>query len=194
MSHDAQIDEPDETMAGQGGAALDDADARPGDTLLVGAGLSPASDDDVDTGEDGAVAPIDPPAHTADRTSDDRVEDACTTAGFDQDPHLLCANLTLCVIEILAGARALDQVARWVTDAVFVHLVRRTVIAARARAASGEDSLRPRVRIGEPFISPLGDSIVEAVVMVHQPTRSRAVAMRLERHRTRWRATAISVL
>jgi hypothetical protein len=36
--------------------------------------------------------------------------------------------------------------------------------------------------------------VVEAVVMVHQTARSRAMTIRLERHRSRWRATAQSML
>jgi hypothetical protein len=110
------------------------------------------------------------------------------------DARLLSAKLALCVIEILAGARPLDQLGRWVSDAVFIQLLRRTVIAARSREITGEEARRPRVRVGEPRLSRPGDSVVEAVVMIHQPTRSRAVALRLERHRVRWRATAISVL
>lgn len=117
-----------------------------------------------------------------------------TEATLDRDPGLLCANLALCVIEILSGARSLDHIARWVTDAVFVQLMRRTVIASRARTATGEKAMRPRVRIGVPHLCPLGEDAVEAVVVVHQRTRSRAIAMRLERHRSRWRATAITVL
>lgn len=115
-------------------------------------------------------------------------------AKLDQDPALLCANLALCVVEILAGARSLDQVGRWVTDSVFVHLLRRTVLAARSRAVSAQEAMRPRFRIGAPRLSQPADGVVEAVVMVHQPSRSRAIALRLERHRGRWRATAISVL
>lgn len=114
--------------------------------------------------------------------------------GLDDDPSLLSAKLALCVVEILAGARALDQLGRWVSDSVYVQLLRRTVIASRSREALGDDARRPRVRVGEPMVTRLGDSIVDAVVMIHQPTRSRAVALRLERHRKRWRATAISVL
>lgn len=113
---------------------------------------------------------------------------------LDQDPALLCANLALCVVEILAGARALDQVGRWVTDSVFVHLLRRTVIAARSRAVSSQEVMRPRFSIGTPLLTHPADGVVEAVVMVHQVSRSRAIALRLERHRARWRATAISVL
>ncbi|WP_426623284.1 Rv3235 family protein [Leifsonia sp. McL0607] len=115
-------------------------------------------------------------------------------AGLDGDPSLLSAKLALCVIEILAGARPLDQLGRWVSDSVYVQLLRRTVIASRSREVTGDDARRPRVRVGEPMINRLGETIVDAVVMIHQPTRSRAVALRLERHRKRWRATAISVL
>lgn len=112
----------------------------------------------------------------------------------DPDPGTLCSSLARCVIEILAGARPLDQISPWVSDGVYVHLLRRTVLAARARALSAEDALRPRLRLGEPRLSRPSDGVVEAVVLVHQQGRSRAVAMRLERHRARWRATTINVL
>jgi hypothetical protein len=112
----------------------------------------------------------------------------------DPGPATLCAALARCVVEILAGARSLDQVARWVTDALYVHLLRRNVIASRARSDSADIALRPRVHIGAPKLSFPKEGVVEAVVMVHQPGRSRAVAIRLERHRSRWRASAINVL
>lgn len=112
----------------------------------------------------------------------------------DSGPSTLCANLARCVVEILAGARSLDQIARWVTDAVYVHLLRRSVIAQRARVDTTDTALRPRVHIGDPLLSSPAKDVVEAVVMVHQPARSRAVAIRLERHRSRWRASAINVL
>ena len=114
--------------------------------------------------------------------------------GMLPDPAPLCANLALCVVEALVGARSLDQVSRWVTESVFVHLLRRVVIASRARAISGSEAPRPRLRVGEPHISSPVPGVVEAVVLVHQPARSRAVAIRLETVRGRWRATAITVL
>ncbi|MGO4299241.1 Rv3235 family protein [Leifsonia sp. RAF41] len=110
------------------------------------------------------------------------------------DPATLCANLARCVIEILAGARPLDQIGRWVSDSVYVHLLRRTMLAVRARAVAADDPLRPRMSIGDPRLAFPAEGVVEAVVLVHQPARSRAVAIRLERHRARWRATAINVL
>jgi len=137
-----------------------------------------------------AVARSRPTAPSAQSAADEDAEQA----RLDQDPALLCANLALCVVEILAGARALDQIGRWVTDSVFVHLLRRTVIAARSRAVSAQEAMRPRFSIGTPLLTHPAEGVVEAVVMVHQASRSRAIALRLERHRARWRATAISVL
>lgn len=40
-------------------------------------------------------------------------------SGVGQDARLLSSKLALCVIEILAGARPLDQVGRWVSDAAY---------------------------------------------------------------------------
>jgi hypothetical protein len=110
------------------------------------------------------------------------------------DPAPLLVNLTRCVIEILAGVRHLDQLARWVTDEVHVNLMRRVTIAARSRAITGASARRPRLTISEPLVSEPLDGVVEAVVMVHQPARSRAVAIRLEGIDGRWRASAITVL
>ncbi len=115
-------------------------------------------------------------------------------AGTLPDPAPLCANLALCVVEVLAGARSLDQVSRWVTDSVFVNLLRRSVIASRARAMAGADAPRPRLRVGDPLVTYPVPGVVEAVVLVHQPARTRAIAIRLETVRGRWRATAITVL
>ena len=115
-------------------------------------------------------------------------------AGELPDPAPLCANLALCVIEALAGARTLDQVSRWVSEPVFVQLLRRVVIASRARAMAGAEAPRPRLRVGRPRITYPVPGVVEAVVLVHQPARSRAIAIRLETVRGRWRATALTVL
>ena len=46
-----------------------------------------------------------------------------------------------------------------------------------------------RVHLYEPT-----DGVIEAVVMVHQRARSRAVAIRIEGFDQRWRASAIGVL
>lgn len=110
------------------------------------------------------------------------------------DPGPLLQNLTRCVIEILAGARELEQIARWVSDDVHRHLMKRVVISNRARAAKGQQPSRPAFSIGSTTISEPRDGVVEAVVIVRGRARVRAVAIRLEGLDARWRATAINVL
>jgi len=110
------------------------------------------------------------------------------------DPRPLIENLTRCVIEILAGARELEQVARWVTDDVYRTLLTRSTISARARAARGAPVVRPNFSVNEPRISEPRDGVIEAVTIVTSRARARAVAIRLEGLDRRWRASAISVL
>lgn len=147
--------------------------------------------------------PIPTPERAAQTLSNAAMGTAGATAGsaaplteFTPGPSAstLCSNLARSVVEILAGARSLDQIGRWVTDSVYIHLLRRTMVAASASDGSVENALRPRMRIGDPHLGFPSEGVVEGVVMVHQPGRSRAVAIRLERHRARWRATAINVL
>jgi hypothetical protein len=110
------------------------------------------------------------------------------------DPVPLLQNLTRCVIEILAGARELEQIARWVSDDVYRHLLKRVVISSRARAAKGQQATRPTFTIGSTTVSQPRDGVVEAVIIVRGRARVRAVALRLEGLDNRWRATAINVL
>ncbi|HEV7848653.1 MAG TPA: Rv3235 family protein [Mycetocola sp.] len=109
-------------------------------------------------------------------------------------PEPLLENLTRCVMEVLAGARELDQLARWISEDVYKHLLKRQVVSARARQVKGLQAVRPILKIGTITLFEPRDGVVEAVIMVHQRTRSRAVAIRLEGMDHRWRATAISVL
>lgn len=110
------------------------------------------------------------------------------------DPEPLARNLARSVVEILAGAREIEQITRWVTADVFTHLLKRVNLAARARSARGEPARRPAVTVGSVRLSEPCDGVVEAVVVVHGRARSRAVALRLEGFDRRWRATAIHVL
>lgn len=110
------------------------------------------------------------------------------------DPRPLVENLTRCVIEVLAGARELEQIARWVTDDVYRGLLRRQTISARARAARGAPAARPAFALGGVRLCEPRDGVIEAVVVVNSRARSRAVAIRLEGLDRRWRASAIHVL
>lgn len=128
------------------------------------------------------------------RQPDDFFSQQPTESARLPDPRPLLENLTRCVIEILAGARELEQIARWVTDEVYRNLLKRVVISARARRATGRAVHRPTISIGSTSICEPADGVVEAVVIVNSRSRSRAVAVRLEGLDGRWRATAIHVL
>jgi hypothetical protein len=117
-----------------------------------------------------------------------------TTTSTLPDPTPLLENLTRCVIEILAGARELEQISRWVSDEVYRHLLKRVVLSARARQARNQPVSRPNFAIGSTVFSEPKDGVVEAVVIVRGRARTRAVAIRLEGLDSRWRATAINVL
>ncbi|MDQ1555754.1 MAG: hypothetical protein QOI02_756 [Actinomycetota bacterium] len=110
------------------------------------------------------------------------------------DPRPLLENLTRCVIEILAGARDLEQIARWVTDDVYKHLLKRVVLSTRARRARGQRATRPAFSIASTSVCEPRDGVVEAVIVVRGRARTRAVAIRLEGLDRRWRASAINVL
>ena len=110
------------------------------------------------------------------------------------DPAPLLENLTRCVIEILAGARELEQISRWLSDDVYRHLLTRVVLSSRARQARGQAVVRPAFTIGSTTVCEPRDGVVEAVVIVRGRARARAVAIRLEGLDRRWRATAINVL
>ncbi|TAJ49346.1 MAG: 3-hydroxyacyl-CoA dehydrogenase [Herbiconiux sp.] len=110
------------------------------------------------------------------------------------EARALAMNLARCVVEILAGTREIDQIARWLSSDVYTHLLKRVVISARARAARGESPGRLTFTMGSTVMCEPTPGVVEAVVIVHGRARSRAVAIRLERLESRWRASAVHVL
>lgn len=110
------------------------------------------------------------------------------------DPRVHAQALTRALVEILAGARHLEQVSRWVNDDVYRHLAMRVVLAARHRSVTGRRVDRPALRLGPAVLSAPREGVVDAVVVAHLPDRSRAVALRLEGHGDRWRASAVHVL
>ena len=98
------------------------------------------------------------------------------------------------VLEVMAGARDIDQLARWVTADVFATLRNRVRVSTQARLAHGVRRHRPILRFGRVHIAEPSPGIVEAVVVVHGRGRSRGVAVRLETVRGRWRASALHIL
>ena len=110
------------------------------------------------------------------------------------DPAPLLRNLTVGVLESLTGVREVEQLARWLSEEAFLSVVARVNLAARARSARGNPAARPHSQILAVRHSSPADGVVEGVVVVATPTRTRAVAMRLEGIDRRWRATSLALL
>lgn len=110
------------------------------------------------------------------------------------DPVPLMEGLTRGVLEVLSGVREVDQLARWLAEDAYRKLVTRANLSARARSARAVPPARPVFEIVSLRHSSPADGVVEAVVIVAGPARSRAVAMRLEGIDRRWRATSLAVL
>ncbi len=126
--------------------------------------------------------------------NDDQFGPQRTTSAALPDPEPLVSNLARCILEILAGARDLEQISRWVSDDVYRHLLRRVLASSRARQARGQAPARPAFSLGAPIITEPADGVVEAVVIARGRARARAIAIRLEGLDRRWRATAVHVL
>nr|WP_314843556.1 Rv3235 family protein [uncultured Microbacterium sp.] len=110
------------------------------------------------------------------------------------DPEPLLRSLTQGVLEVLAGVREVDQLARWFNEDAYRNLVTRANLSARARSARGVSPARPTFEIRSIRATEPVDGIVEAVIVVAGPGRTRAVAVRLEGLDRRWRAASLAVL
>lgn len=116
-----------------------------------------------------------------------------STAGLP-DPEPFLRNITRGVLEVFAGVREVDQLARWLTEEAYRKLLTRANLAARARSARGVPARRPVHTLLSVHVSEPADGVVEATVIVGGPARTRAVALRLEGMDGRWRATSLALL
>jgi len=110
------------------------------------------------------------------------------------DVEPLLKNLTIGVLEVLAGVRKAEQLARWLDEDAFRVLVTRANLTARARSARGVAAARPVHRVLSVHHASPADGVVEAVVIVAGPARTRAVALRVEGWDGRWRASSLALL
>lgn len=117
-----------------------------------------------------------------------------TSASELPDPVPLLRSLTNGSLEVLAGVREVDQLARWFSEEAFRALVIRANLSARARSARDSAPARPSFRILSIRVSMPVDNVVEAVSVVEGPGRTRAMAIRLEGLDSRWRATSLAIL
>ena len=77
------------------------------------------------------------------------------------DPETFLRNISRGVLEIFAGVREVDQLARWLTEDAYRKLVTRANLAARARSARGIPAKRPVHQIVSVRHSSPADGFVE---------------------------------
>lgn len=109
-------------------------------------------------------------------------------------PAPFLENIARGVLEVLAGTREVDQLARWLAEDPYRTLVTRANLAARARSARRVPAMRPVHTILSVHESSPADGVIEAVVIVRGPARTRSIPIRLEGVDGRWRATSLALL
>ena len=98
------------------------------------------------------------------------------------------------VVEVIAGTRQVDQLARWLSDDVYQRLQFRARRAEAQRVEQGVKAHYQNLRVGGLRTCSPRDGVLESVVLLSSRSRTRAVAIRLEGINSRWRATSVSVL
>jgi len=92
-------------------------------------------------------------------------------------------------LEVLAGVRPLQQLARWLDFEEFERLQLRTNLV-RGR---GQGRLHRNVRILRVRVCPVSEGVYEVAVAAAETDRVRAVALRLEQRRGLWKVTALEI-
>ncbi len=110
------------------------------------------------------------------------------------DPEPLLRNLTIGLIECLAGVREVEQLARWMSQEAFLSVAQRVSLATRARSAKARPAVRPTYQVLSVHHQAPADGVVEATIVVGMPARTRALAIRLEGTDHRWRASSVALL
>lgn len=103
-------------------------------------------------------------------------------------------NVVRGVLEVFAGVREAEQLARWTTEDVYRAIVVRAGLAARARSARRMAAPRDVHEIRSVHLFSPVDGVFEATVIASARTRTRAIALRIEGHDGRWRVTALALL
>ena len=133
------------------------------------------------------------PAHQS-RLDEQQISPQPTRTSQRPEVEPVLRALAIRAIEVIAGARDLEQLARWVTDDVYAHLRFRASIAARARAITGVAAERPRLWIDHVTTWPTDTGGFNAVILVYDKRRAHVVSLQLEGLDQRWQATVIVVM
>lgn len=108
------------------------------------------------------------------------------------DPTPLLPAIATLVVEVIAGARSVEQMASLVSDQVYEKL--RAKVHRNAKAAGDRPRLMPKFAVRNVHSESPKLGVIESVVLLSSQTRTRAVAIRLEPINRKWKATSVNVL
>lgn len=115
-------------------------------------------------------------------------------ATTEREVRGVARSIAQAALEALAGIRPVQQLSRSLSPACFTSLQHR-VLLIRTHTAKSNQPLRlhrnPSVRSVR--VCAITPDVCEAALVVAEELRSRAVAMRLERHNGPWRVTALEI-
>ena len=118
-------------------------------------------------------------------------ERAATAPG---DPTALCCAVAHAATEVLRGIRPIAQLVRSVSPEVYEQLEARLQVSTTARERRGAPPTpQSRSRVRRARVVRVGQDAAEASVVIDDVDRVRAIALRVELHRGRWRAVVLEI-
>ena len=109
------------------------------------------------------------------------------------DPETIFAQISIAYVEILAGIRTPEQLARWLSDKSYYDLVqkvRREVIARQVTGAM----MRPQIAVRKSQIFLTDQGAFQSVVVLLISGATRAVSIRAEQIHGKYRVTDIVLI
>ncbi|MCG2622730.1 Rv3235 family protein [Arthrobacter sp. I2-34] len=140
--------------------------------------------------QDKEPAPEPAPHRAIEASEADEADELRRAAGTARSVAQAC-------MEVIGGSRPVQQLARWLDPDCYDKLVHRAALAQErgARRASGRSALQalPSAVVRSARVCRIGTDVYEAALVVVEPHRARAVALRLERRRGLWKVTALEI-
>ncbi|MEX3609552.1 Rv3235 family protein [Rothia sp. LK2588] len=117
--------------------------------------------------------------------------------------EVMCSGLSVAILEIFAGQRSVNHIAKWLSHECYAKIVNRSAVTQKAmrRQRRGSplghaplrssDVVRPSTRrVRAQKINP---SVFEVCIIVEDFARVRAMALRVEKIFSAWKITAIEI-
>ncbi len=121
-----------------------------------------------------------------------RTRDVPTPPVVDEELERTVVSLALAAVEVLHGKRASSTISRWFAPELYERI--RQSAAKRAELSRSQPQRQISFAPGRPRVCRVTADIVEASVVIRSQRRHRAVSLRLETHRGRWRVTQLLTL